>query len=331
MAPPERSDEPAADGVAALEEARLDDSRMRPNAARLAAWVEWLLHPEEHEYDRTVIYPDGTKREEPGRVTMANPTPGQFEPIERDFESVVAQYPLVAQYLDGMAAFSTQRVEAHDSVLSFGAAAIRNVWWLGDAHMTRLVHDFPDGDEWSGKAARAADRFIGDMSVIVTQLVKIAQEFVDVGPQYAVIVKEARNNFDAAAAALVTAFEDKFHTKTAPAPIDIAGIALTAVTAGLVTYMSGGLLGPVLQDAALAAWAAMFTDAAGKLTESNTNHGTVDGARWIELAQTYMRTQAEFMDDAVTAINGVNQQLVDLIDLFDDDKAGPGPLLEKYR
>ncbi|OLF04528.1 hypothetical protein BLA60_40265 [Actinophytocola xinjiangensis] len=155
MAPPERSDEPVGDGVDALTEARLEGSRMRPNAARLASWVEWLLHPEEHEHDRTVIYPDGTRREEPGPVTTANKTPGHFDPVELEFESVLAQYPLVGQYLDGMAAFSTQKVERTNSLLAIGAAAIKNVWWAGDTQMSRLLSELPDEDDWGGPAATA--------------------------------------------------------------------------------------------------------------------------------------------------------------------------------
>jgi hypothetical protein len=53
MAPPDRSDEPRDTSV--LDDAGITtDSRLRHNAARLASWLEFLLHPEEHDYDRLV-------------------------------------------------------------------------------------------------------------------------------------------------------------------------------------------------------------------------------------------------------------------------------------
>lgn len=99
MAPPDRSDHPRRmDTRADIGSVDLNanaGSRMSENALRLAAWVEWLLHPEEHDYDRTVIYPDGTKREEPRRVTRASQTPGRCEPVDVPFESVVPEYEVL--------------------------------------------------------------------------------------------------------------------------------------------------------------------------------------------------------------------------------------------
>lgn len=326
VAPPDRSDTPDGDGQETLERLGLTESRMSPNAARLVSWVEWLLHPETHEYDRTVIYPDGTKREEPGTVTKANPTPGHFDPVELPFESVVARYPLVEQYLDGMVAFGSQHVEWPNNLLSQGAAAIKNVWWVGNEHMMRLIHEFPDEEDWSGPAATNAHRFVGDMSVIVTQLNKIVAEFNDIGPQYAVIVKTARDNFDQAAADLVAAFEEKFHDQAAPDPIDIMGIALTAVTAGAVTYMTGGLAAPIVGSAVTSAWSAMFTEATTRLG-NRIAQGSVRGPLWSDLAQTYMRTQADMVDDAIAAVESVNQKIEELLGYFD---SGVLPLIEGY-
>lgn len=326
MAPPDRSDTPDAEGQETLGNLGLTTSRMGRNAARLASWVEWLLHPETHEYDRTVIYSDGTKREEPGTVTKANPTPGHFDPVELPFESVVAQYPLLEQYLDGMAAFSSQHVEWPNSALSQGAAALKSVWWAGNEHMMKLIHEFPDERDWSGPAARNARRFIGDMSVMVTQINKLVIEFTDIGPQYAVIVKTARDNFDQAAADLVTAFEGKFHNQEAPDPIDVMGIALTAITAGAVTYMSGGLAGPIVGSAITSAWSAMFTEATTRLG-NRIAQGDVSGPLWSDLARTYMRTQADMVDDAIAAVESVNKKIEELLGYFDSDVL---PLIEEY-
>lgn len=214
MAPPDRGETPRRDDSRGdLTKVRLHEgsrSRLSRNANRLASWVEWLLHPEEHDYDRTVIYPDGEKREESQRITRANPLPGQIDnpTIDLPFESVIAQYNLL-QFLDGMGAVATQEVEDPSSLLARGAAAMKNVWWLGDARILEWVHRFPTKEEWDGPAAEKARDFVGDLATAVTQMNKIVEEFNSMAPQYAVIIKAARDNFDKAADELVNAFQGK--------------------------------------------------------------------------------------------------------------------------
>lgn len=331
MAPPDRTDQPSRIDVRAdigsVDLNQSAGSRMSENALRLASWVEWLLHPEDHDYDRTVIYPDGTKREEPQRVTRASQTPGQYEPVDLPFESVVPEYE-VLQYLDGMAAFSKQKVERPNSYLAVGAAAMKNVWWLCDKRVLELVNNFPSEQEWSGDAADKAREFVGKLGTAATQMNKIAAEFTALAPHYAVIVKGARDNFDTAAAELVAAFEEKFATKAPPSSIDVMGIVLATITAGAVTYMTAGALMPLVGEAAItAAWSATFTEASKKVVNDVASMGKVHGALWHDLVQSYLATQARILNDAVDSINSLDEKLTGLINQFNQDVR---PFLEDF-
>lgn len=333
MAPPDRGDTPRrGDSLIAVAEVRLDPgagSRLSPTANVLASWVEWLLHPEEHDYDRTVIYQNGEKREESRRITRANPLPGQVDhpTIDLPFESVIAQYNLL-QFLDGMASVATQRVDAPDSLLALGGAAMKNVWWLGDKRMLELVHRFPSQEEWSGPAAEKARDFIGDLATATTQMNKIVQEFNGMAPQYAVIIKTAQDNFEKAAAELINAFQGKFYAKKENTSINVLGIILSTVAAGAVAYMTGGAALPIIAPAMVtAAWSDTFKEA-GKVTASKVNsHGTVGGYWWRDLATSYMVTMANIRHDTIGALNNLRDKIEGLIHQFNADVK---PFLDKY-
>ncbi|MCT2586428.1 hypothetical protein [Actinophytocola gossypii] len=318
MAPPDRGDypqDPDYDKYLATNGLQ-GNPTLGHNAERLAAWVEWLLRPDLHDYDRTVIYNDGTKREEPGRVTKASQTPGRIEPADLPYESVIEGYYLW-QFLNFMVAVSTQEVERPSSVLATSAAAIKNVWWLGDEYTTVLATHFPE-DHWTGEAARKAYQFVGDLQRVANQLNKIAAEFHDVGPQYAVIIKSLRRNLDTAAGELVNAFEEKFHSKPEGISLDVMGVVLAGLAAGTVTYMTAGGVLPVVQAAVGAAWSETFMQATKGLRQEQ--RGTVGGFWWRDLVESYMRVQADNMADATAAVTELNRKVEDLIAQFDAAK-----------
>jgi hypothetical protein len=331
MAPPDRGDYPRrSDSLDVLADLRIDegaDSRLTRNAGRLASWVEWLHHPEEHDYDRTVTYPDGTKREESKRVTKANQTPGHYEPVDLPFESVIARFSL-EQFLDGMAAFATQRVERPDSQLALGAGAVKNVWWLGNARMLELVHQFPTKEEWDSAAAERARTFIGEMATAVTQLNKIAGEFADLAPRYALIVKGARDNLDRAAAQLVAAFEKKFSEKPPALSFDIKGVVVAAIGGAITALFAPVATLPMITTAAMgSAWLKMFDEATKVLSDDARSRGTIEGFWWIDLAKTYLRAQADILADAISSLGALADDYRGLVAQFDRDVR---PLLEKY-
>lgn len=322
MAPPGRSDQPQrADSRQDLETLQLDDpkeTRLGHNAARLASWVEWLLHPEEHDYDRTVIYGDGTRREEDHRVTQASKTPGEYEPVDVRFESVIARYNL-RQFLDGMTAFTTQQVERPNSLPARQAAALKNVWWAGDKYATQLGDECPDQEAWGGMAADKARHYIHNLATAATQLNKIASEFNNLAPRYAMIVKTARDNLDKAAGELVNAFETKFSERT-DVSVDIMGIAVAAVVGAAVTFVTGPASLPLIEAAAISgAWTETFNQAAKALREGK--QGGVHGPLWIDLAGSFMRTQADILNEAVESINSLDRAVSGLLGRFETDVA----------
>lgn len=320
MAPPDRGDRPTdVDNTEYLAAVNLaENPRLGHNANLLASWVEWLLHPETHDYDRTVIYPDGTKRDEPGPVTKANPLPGNYEPVELDYESVIAGYYL-SQFLDPMVAVSSQKVEGPDSMLSTGAAALKNVWWLGNEHAIALSAGFPV-TEWTGAAATNAHQFVIELSDFATQVNKIVDEFHHTGARYAVVTRALRENLDKAAGELIAAFEQKFHEKPEGISLDVVGIILSAAAAGAVTYMTGGAGLPLLQSAFTGAWSATFTQTFDDVLKRGSQ-GSVAGSEWRDLVETYLRTVADMVMAATEAMNDLNTKIVSLLRQFDAEVA----------
>lgn len=317
MAPPDREDTPRDTSV--LEDAGItESSRLRHNAERLASWLEFLLHPEEHEYDRTVIYDDGTKREEPGPVTKANPLPGHYEPVELDFESVIAGYQ-PWQFLHGMAAVSTQQVERGDSPLSQGAAALNNIWWIGDEGVPSLVDEFPTIG-WTGDAADAAFSFLLRLQTVAGQVNKLVSELYAVVPKYAVIIKGARDNLDEAAAGLVAAFEKKFAAKPPSGfSVDIAAAVLSGIAAAAVTYLTAGAGALVVQGAVASTWSALFTDAVGDVLKMSTAGDSVGGYWWRDLVHSYLHVQAQILTSAKDEVDQLNGTISGLISRFGGD------------
>lgn len=316
MAPPDRGDTPRDTSV--LDNAGVTaDSRLRHNAARLTSWLEFLLHPDEHDYDRTVIYPDGTKREEPGRVTKANPLPGHYDPVDLPFESVIEGYQ-PWQFLHGMAAVSTPEVERPNSPLALGSAALNNIWWIADKRIPSLVDAFPTIG-WEGDAADAAFAFLLRLQTVAGQVNKLVRELYFVVPKYAVIIKGVRDNLDEAAAGLVDAFEKKFAAKPESGfSVDIAAAVLSGIAAAAVTYMTAGA-GLVLQSAVTSTWATVFTDAAGDILKTSTDGDSVGGYWWRDLVKSYLHTQAQILTTATDEIDQLNRTITSLIGRFNGD------------
>jgi hypothetical protein len=318
MPPPDRGDAPR--DTSPLTTAGLtEDSRLWHNAARLTSWLEFLFHPEEHDYDRTVIYPDGTKREEPGRVTIANQTPGQYEPVDRRFESVLAGYQ-PWQFLHGIAAVARPQVERGDSPLGMGTVVLNNIWWLGDEGVSSLVDRFSTVG-WDSAAAGAAYDFLLRLQTVTGQVSKLVQELYVVIPKYAVIVKRVRDNLDEAAASTVDAFEKKFAEKPESAfSVDVAGAIIAGVAAAAVTVMTGPIGASfVLESAAMSMWSSVFADVAKGAVAAAAEDDEVGGYWWRDLAKSYLHNQEKIMTQAKGEIEQLNRTVEGLVGKFSSD------------
>jgi len=320
MAPPDRNDVPRDSGP--LTDAGLtEESRLWHNAARLASWLEFLFHPEEHDYDRTVIYPDGTKREEPDRVTIAGQTPGQYTPVERPYESVLAGYQ-PWQFFHGMAAVATPQVERGDSPLAVGSVALNNIWWLGDKGVASLVDMFPTVG-WDTEASKAAFDFLLKLQTVTGQVAKLVQELYVLMPKYGVIVKRVRDNLDEAADRIVAAFEKKFAEKPESGfSVDVAGAIIAGIAQAAVTVMTGGVaVGAafILESAAAETWKTVFTDVA-KGAVAGVGKDDLGGYWWRDLAKSYLHAQHRILTQATAEIGQLNETMTGLIQKFNQDK-----------
>ncbi|GAB3436199.1 hypothetical protein [Actinophytocola sediminis] len=315
MAPPDRSDTPR--DSAFLDKAKIsEDSRLRGNAERLTSWVEWLLHPEEHGYDRTVFHPGGRKQEEPGPVAQINDQPGTLPPdAQLPFESVIAGYQ-PWQFLHGMAAVANPQVERAGSPLALAATVLDNIWWIGDSGIQMLVDLFPTIG-WTGEAADAAFMFLLRLKAVADQVNKLVKELHAVVPKYAVIVKGVRDSLDEAAAGLVKAFEDKFSSKPeSEFSIDFDAAILAGIATAAVTFGTAG--GLVLTAAAASVWSGLFTDAAGDLLEMRKD--SVGGYWWRDLVESYMHQQAQILTAGTDEIAQLDRAITGLLQRFRDDR-----------
>ncbi len=319
VAPPDREDVPR--DTSPLTEAGLtEDSRLWSNAGRLASWLEFLFHPEEHEYDRTVIYPDGTKREEPGPVTIANPLPGHYDPVERRFESVLAGYQ-PWQFFHGMAAVATPRVEGGDSPLRFGTVALNNVWWLGDKGVASLVDMFPTIG-WDSGGSKAAFNFLLRLQTVTGQVAKLVEELYVIIPKYAVVIKRVRDNLDQAAARCVDAFEKKFAEKPESGfSVNVAGAIVAGLAAAAVTVMTGGAGAAfVAEAAATSMWSSVFADVAnGVLSKLDEDKDEIGGYWWRDLAKSYLYAQQQILTEGKVEIEKLDTAVGSLVGRFNGD------------
>ncbi|HEY0448925.1 hypothetical protein [Actinophytocola sp.] len=298
-----------------------DNPRLEANVNRLSSWLEFLLHPETHEYDREVYAPRGKGgggqpldyewREESGPMYSGSGEVGRPPTEQYDFRSVLHEYRY-SDFLDPLVAVSTQQVESGANLLAVATAAVRNIYWVGQK-FTHELAKFPP--EWHGQASVEASRFVSRLESVAEQLNLVVGELKDLLPKYGLVIKAARIDLDRAAGGLVDKFEDKFHTKSADGfTLDVAGLVISVIAAAAVTYMTGGT-GAVIGTAMVTeAWSGTFKQAAEKLfgTDKETTVGTVQGFLWKELAESYLKVKDGILRDATAAVNSLNSEMAQL-------------------
>ncbi len=315
MAPPDRDDRPR--DMTPLDNAGIPaDSRMRSNAEKLVSWVEWLLHPEEHDYDRTVIHypPTGDRREVPGPVYPPTDQPGTAPSDDQlRFESVIEGY-LAVDFLRAMAAVATQQVERESSLLVVGTTALWNLWWLGDQGMAGLSSNFPS--TWSGPASAAANDSFTRIKNVAHQISKVAVDLRHVPARYAAVIIGLRDNANNAAGQLVEAFENRFaeHDRV---DLSTLGILVGALaTASFMVATGGATAGMIVEAAVSSAWSGTLTSAVSALEGDD---GALAGDGWREIAQSYMTAQDDMLTDAKKVMDELNGGVVALLNLVKGD------------
>lgn len=312
MAPPDRDDHPRRpENIDYLEKSNLAGNPvLGKNAARLASWVEWLLHPEEHEYDRTVIYGDSGRKEDVEHPTRDPNVPPDYRgPVPYlDYESVIEGY-YMWQFMNFMTAVSTQEVESSDSALAPAAVTIDRLYFVAATYEQSLKEDFPE-QKWQGGAATAAKNFLDVLSPAATRISKVAGDLRVLIPKYALIIKELRRDLDRAAGELAHTFDYKFYDRPGGISIDVEGVIVAGIVGGAVAAVTLGAGAPIAEAAIASAWTAMFSDAASDLRKEG--QGAVSGTAWRDLAGSYFLMQERVMTAATRQIRDINKEIIRL-------------------
>lgn len=300
-----------------------DNPRLGENVDRLSAWLEFLLHPETHDYDREVYGPfestGGTWvwREQPGR--MYNYETGNGEEFES--RSVLHDY-LYSDFLDPLVAVSTQQVERGNSLLAIATAAVSNIYWVG-TKFTSELDNFPS--EWKSPSSVEAERFVSRLESVANQMNLVVGELKDVLPKYGLVIKAARVDLDKAVEGLVEKFEEKFATKSEGGFFfDVTGLVLSVIAAATVTYMTVGG-GAAIGDAMIAAaWSKTFDAATGELfgESGKASLGKIEGSWWKDLAKSYIDTTNQILRNATEAMGHLNKEMTQLAQNFNHSVPG---------
>jgi hypothetical protein len=313
MAPPDRKPDPwhpAASGI---------DGEFG-HVGEVAAWVEWLLHPESHDHDRMIILPDGTRVEHTSNVAVSQqgdrnvsllpdlPQPTEYHP----FESVI-QGCSVEQFFDPALALSGQLFD-DDSDLSKVYQGLNDAFWKNNDWNGKLRGGFEDlRAHWAGQAATGAGEFIGAIDDFMADFTEIAKEFSAIPIAYGAIIATARKNLNDVMGKLVDAFHHKFYARGTPGE-KVLVKALSAISGAALTYVTGG--------SAAAAFGAGLATAIDKALDSDG--GDVGGGKWREIVDSYFVAQMKILQDARSEIEKLEANVARLAGRLADMPKLPG-------
>jgi hypothetical protein len=296
MAPPDRQPEPGHPAVQGLHPS------LAGHRGEIAVWVDWLLHPELHEYDRTILYPDGRKKEVGGNRQMPNAVPHNEN---YPFESVLAgRY--IEQFFDPAFALSGQLVdkdEAENAAAGRIFSALDNARWRNTHYSGRLAGGFEDiRERCSGSAVCVGGgTFIGGVDDFTTHFVVIAEELAEIMTAYCATIVMARESLHKVMGLLVDAFHHKFYARGIPA--DEVTLFLFGATVGIVTTAISGGGGAAVFASALSAL----------LNEAAKQHvARIGGETWDNIVSSYFRSQIDVLDDARVEIGKLEEMVVAL-------------------
>jgi hypothetical protein len=304
MAPPDRDPDPHHAAAIGL------DSAFH-HQGEIAAWVEWLLHPEQHPHDRMIILPDGVKVEHPGNLEVEGNESDPNGPLMPDPEKPVEFYPYESviqgcyteQFFDPAQALSGQLLD-EDSDLCQVYSGLTDTFWSNDDWNGRLIGGFEDlrnSGQWRGDASLRAGEYLGAIDDFMNDFTQIAKEVSAIPLAYAGIITTARRNLNEAMFQLVNAFNHNFYTRESPM-VKVLVKGLIAITGAALTYVSGGT--------AAAAWGAGLATVCDKALDSDG--GDVGGRTWREIVEQFFVAQMKILTEAQAEIEKLKQDVVRL-------------------
>ncbi len=300
MAPPDRQPDHGASARYGL------DSGFG-HGAEIAVWVDWLLHPEQHEYHRMYVWADGTKEEYDRQSKL-------LEQEEHATTESVIRGLFVSQFFDPAQALSGQQV-GDSSVMDLVGQGLINASWRVEDWSLRLAGGFEDVRKYwdNSTACTNAGDFLAAINTYAHKHAEITAQMAVVLLRYGSTIKAARKSLDEAMLKLVDAFHTKHYASDIPwGKIMAAGIsviaaaALTAVTAGAGTT--------AVAAAAASGMSALIDKVAGAALEEEKQEAIAEikGETWRHTVDSFFHAQAEILNIAGAEIKDLTDRVTAL-------------------
>ena len=272
-----------------------------PHTIPIATWVDFLLHPERHSYDRAEVYPDGSKVEVAGLQVGSADGPEMPRPTE----SVIAGNSM-PQFFDFAVALTGQSFgEGAWSYYAF--KALDDVRWRCDNDVGKLIGGFEDlSKHWQGSASERAGEYLGAISDFMKDYTEIAKELCQVVLAYAGVISVARRNLDDVMGKFLAACEKKFNERQAPQEKVIAIVLGAVVTGAMSVTMPGA---SVVWQSALTA---LLADVVKLATEEEGR--VVGGDRWRTIVDTYFVQAHQVLNETREQFGQLDGRIATLLD-----------------
>lgn len=306
----------------------VDEDAWQP-AEDLAAWVQYLLHPEEHDGPRVYKCPDcdaayesNHKMEEADDAFHRCPVSGLLPHTALDS---VLRHVEPAHFFQALHAFCGM---SHLQPGGIGDAGDRlTTPYLLDGHtksdkdgIEYAAHTVPGGkqtkikddmlqmrDGWSAPESDIAhafeDKFI-DFAIGHENAMYVITEAL---AKYRFIFLQARNDVRDCMEKLTKAFDDKTHSGPTGGGFDYFSLVLGAVTSVVIAVGTGG-------TGAATAFGVAVNAVSNAVGQSAKKPRTVEGETWYKLVDSYFEEVDRIGSDAFHAVNNLGEELATQLD-----------------
>lgn len=316
---------------------QLADNDRLPNAPELGFWIEWLMHPEEHNGPRVVFaleedqQPEGTPIEVPSNIQHPKyadhvpPYPDEANPESlppRDgrgaygtylpYESVFERWNF-SQFFGCQAAVATQEVDGEECPLAGAATGLLFLYRMIDDHDNRLTEDKENIDErnWGGQAGERYRESLGTMLDLASKMREVIDQAVPAIGAYAFVIQHARKGLNESAGTLTSKLSEKANYESG-GPSGVLELLIDLVFNRIGTKASemiDNILGKNLAgDAVKKAWTGLLGYITGSM-KAGESPKDAPAASYDHLAKAYLRGQVEMLDKATARVNELTEKI----------------------
>nr|WP_042179438.1 hypothetical protein [Kibdelosporangium sp. MJ126-NF4]CEL13821.1 hypothetical protein [Kibdelosporangium sp. MJ126-NF4]CTQ88189.1 hypothetical protein [Kibdelosporangium sp. MJ126-NF4] len=330
----------------AREDINLADHAHFKHANKLAAYVEWLKHPEDHNGPRTILPPSGENYEYFENVhNPAEPRASArpVEPVEaypqtlpgRDgippihpgkqyymaYESTIEKWRF-SQFFAVQAATATQHIrpEPWGDMLD----ALTEVYWRIDLHYEPLFGALGMKEEaWKGEAGKkywaSVEHMCQAMRLVRDRLI---DRLIPVIGGYCNLILRTREQLDDSARQAIDAFKAndlRNDDQLKEALIFILEIVLN-IALGSARTLTAGTKDPISKilagEAKGQTFDAVKNGIAEKITETKGSQPLAP--TWAQISESYLHVQDEIIDGATSKLRQLTNELQHIIDVWNE-------------